>query len=177
MMHFIIYNRIQMSKLFLSHKQLYRMSMKKHNPIFKEFEEYPQIGIPMISKKIEDVSNFDKNNKFSEDKDNINESSNDSLDKELNKIELQKLNIQKSKKCIKKSCLSPVSVSDIDYIKKNLKVKFLSTVNVILIPCRKEYIDVALDKLLWYSLMDYQYFLECEISRNIDKKIDLIPSK
>ncbi len=45
-------------------------------------------------------------------------------------------------------------------------------VNVILIPSRKEYIDAALDNLLWYSILDYQYFLEYEILRKYKKKID-----
>ena len=179
-MHIFINIRFLMSKLFLSRRQLYRMTVKCDNKFFEE--DYPENNIPIINKKKEDVPNYDENDKFTEDEDKdknedeektLNESSNDSSDEELKKIELQKFNKQKNKNCLKKSCLSPVSVSDINYIKKNLKVQFVTTVSVILIPCRKEYIDIALDKLLWYSFLDYQYFLECEILRKIDKKIDL----
>lgn len=155
-----------MSISILNHRQLYRMLIKKHNPIFEEFKEYQETGIPIICNN----QNLLPNNKHSITIEN-NESSNDSLDEKLNKIESQKCDNIKEK--ILKSCLSPVSVSDINFVKKKLKVKFMSIVNVILIPSRKEYIEAALNNLLWYSILDYKYFLEYEILRKYKKKIDL----
>ncbi len=81
-----------MSISILNHRQLYRMLIKKHNPIFEEYKEYQETGIPIICNNEQILHNSNHQSIIIEN----NESSNDSLDKELNKIESQRYdNIKK----------------------------------------------------------------------------------
>lgn len=82
-----------MSRSFLTHKQVYRMLIKKHSPIFEDFKEYQEIGIPIICNNQNLLPNTNQQNIFKKN----NESSNDSLDEELNKIESQNYDNQKKK--------------------------------------------------------------------------------
>ena len=121
--------------------------------------EYYQIGIPsIISKK----------------KDDSQENCNDYTTSDNNKKIIDKNNYEKKevKTCIKKKiCNSPISVTEIVNIKKNMKVNFFTKVSVILIPSRKEYIDIKLNESLWYSLEDYIKFRRNEIIRTKENSI------
>ena len=168
----------QMYKSFLSRKQAYRMVLKKRynqNTI-----ENTELGIPYnvshkneeILKKIdkEDFEKMKTENIKSFEKIQIENKKEDNLSNELFKINLNS-DKQGIKSCMKHGCKSPVSITETVDTKKNLKVDFFSIVNVILIPSRQEYINVKLDELMWWSLKDYELFLENEKLRLIEKLI------